>query len=189
MTGPDGQLEVLTFVRHIQPILDRHCVRCHQPGQKGRGDLRAGPPDARYGWTPSYKHLVERTFSYIKYPDYSRTIAGTFGARGGKLTPHFTSAHHEVHLAPAEWRTVVAWLDCLAPFYGWDWDLAAQGRGEKLVPRTDFDPANPLALDRPAAQDMALLARWSRTIRTLQEERGKPTLAPPEHAAATGQAR
>ena len=184
VTGPDGQLEVLTFVRHIQPILDRHCIGCHQPGQKARSDLRAGPPDARSGWTPSYGRLITGAFSYIKYPDYSRTTAGTFGARGGKLTQYFTSAHHEVKLAPAEWRTVVAWLDCLAPFYGWDWDLAAQARGERVIPRIDFDPANPLALDRPAAEDTALLAGWSRAIRNIQEEQGVPRLAATGDAAA-----
>jgi hypothetical protein len=182
--GPDGAFEVLTFARHVQPVLDRRCADCHRKQDPKRAPaLHDRTIDPRSGWSNSYKALVSRTFSYgSPEQDYSRTTAGRFGALAAPLTRHFTAAHHEAKIAPEEWRTVVAWLDCLAPFYGWDWDLEGQQRGENLVPRIDFDPANSLSLDRPAAQDRALLVRWIAEIRELQESlpAGRPA------SAATG---
>jgi hypothetical protein len=175
VTDADGHFEVLTFARHIQPILDRRCAGCHRESDDRRAPaLHDRTVDERSGWSASYRALVGRTFKYggdrrKGDQDYSRTTAGRFGALAAPLTKHFTAEHHDVELAPEEWRTVVAWLDCLAPFYGWDWDREAQQRGERLVPRIDFDPRNPLALDRPAAEGNSLLARWTEEIRKLQE--------------------
>jgi hypothetical protein len=170
VTDAEGNLEVLTFARHIQPILDRRCAGCHQkPEHKRAPALHDRTVDPKTGWTESYRLLVRRTFNYRgKGQDFTRTTPGRFGALASPLTRHFSPAHHDVQLAPAEWRTVVAWLDCLAPFYGWDWDLESQQRGEKLVPRIDFDPSNPLARDRPESEASVLSSRWTAEIRALQ---------------------
>jgi hypothetical protein len=178
VTDAQGNFEVLTFPRHIQPILDRHCVECHQKAAHPRRLPLHDRSVNQHGWSASYTVLAQRTFKYggtrgKQDQDYSRTIPGRFGALAAPLTKHFTPAHHDVKLTPAEWRTVVAWLDCLAPYYGWDWDLELQQQGAKLTPRIDFDPANPLALDRPAVEDNNLLTRWIAEIRALQE--GKNT--------------
>ena len=187
VTDANGGFEVLTFARHIQPILDRRCADCHKKSDNRRAPaLHDRTVDQRRGWSKSYSALVSRMFTYYgdkrkRDQDYSRTIAGRFGALAAPLTKHFTPAHHKVKLPPEEWRVVVAWLDCLAPFYGWDWDLQVQQRGEKLIPRIDFDPSNPLAHDRPAAEGSALLAGWTRQIRALQE--GCPTGGRPQESS------
>ena len=192
VTDANGSFEVLTFARHIQPILDRRCVDCHKKsGNRRAPALQDRTVDQRRGWSKSYSALVSRMFTYYgdkrkRDQDYSRTIAGRFGALAAPLTKHFTPAHHKVKLTSEEWRVVVAWLDCLAPFYGWDWDLQAQQRGEKLIPRIDFDPSNPLALDRPASEGSALLARWTEEIRALQE--GCPTGREPVGSGGSGPA-
>jgi hypothetical protein len=175
VTDKQGNFEILTYARHIQPILDQRCVACHQTSDDRRAvALHDKTVDERSGWTASYRVLVSRMFRYEgdkkkQDQDYSRTTAGRFGALAAPLTTYFTPEHHDVQLESDEWRTVVAWLDCLAPFYGWDWDRESQQRGEKLIPRIDFDPSNPFALERPATEGNALLARWTREIRKLQE--------------------
>jgi hypothetical protein len=171
VTDAQGRLEVLTFPRHIQPILDRRCAACHEE-KKVRTSL-AGE-GGQGGWSPAYRTLSAKVATYAgrkgspTAADPSCTAPGTIGALASPALKYFTAAHHDVKLPPEEWRVVVAWMDCLAPFYGWDWDLESQERGEKLVPGLDFDPENPLALDRPQSEWHDLLTGWRSRIVELQ---------------------
>jgi hypothetical protein len=147
----EGRLEVLTFPRHVQPILARRCAGCHQKEGKGPnlGDTTLVP---RMGWFASYEALRPYAFWHsYKGEDFSRSTAGKIGARGSKLLAHLDPRHHGVQLSAQERRMLTLWLDCLSPFYGWDRDTEAQQRGEAAVPRIDFDPANPLGVERAAA--------------------------------------
>jgi len=56
----------------------------------------------------------------------------------------------EAEPTDGEHRTLTLWLDCLSPFYGWDRDTERQLRGDAVVPRIQFDPNNPLAVEWPA---------------------------------------
>ncbi|HPD14055.1 MAG TPA: hypothetical protein PLE19_03855 [Planctomycetota bacterium] len=134
--GPDGS-KPLSYPILIQPVLDKHCVSCHNKEKPEGKVILTGEPAGHY--TASYNALAPRV-SYAAWghggnceplakPDY-------FGARGSPaLVKTFTEAHHNVKLSPAEWERVVTWMDANALFYGTfdPADQARQLRGERIA--------------------------------------------------------
>lgn len=101
--------EVIDFVRDIQPVLDKHCVRCHNPRDfRGKVDLSAGmgPMFPRSYW-------ALRTLRQIKEGDDrdGNMPPRTFGSGGSDMVGKIDGSHKGVRLAPAELRRLYAWLD------------------------------------------------------------------------------
>ena len=128
----------LSFSRLVQPVLDRHCLRCHD-GSKGKVDLR-GDQFAGNGWSRAFHSLRPYAWARhggngaIKQNRGSRSIAGESGARGSKLYPLLRKGHKNVSLAPDELRRIVLWLDCNSNFYGAYHDAEKQACGALVVP-------------------------------------------------------
>ena len=125
-----GPARGFSFVREVQPVLDRYCVSCHdgegkaQPGLKG-GDMLvdwstqlAGRWDGGGHFTKSYFELQRfvrrpgiegdrRMFTPMDY-HFSTTELGQLLAKG----------HHGVSLDVEGWERLAAWVDFNAPFYG-----------------------------------------------------------------------
>ncbi|HUT36651.1 MAG TPA: hypothetical protein VNE39_24390 [Planctomycetota bacterium] len=134
--GPDGS-KPLSYPILVQPVLDKHCVSCHNKDKPEGKVILTGEPQGHY--TASYNALAQRV-SFAAWgrpggnceplakPDY-------FGARGSPATKTFTEAHYKVKLSPAEWERVVTWMDANALFYGTfdPADQARQLRGERIA--------------------------------------------------------
>ena len=155
--GPEGS-KPLCYPILVQPVLDKHCVSCHNKEKPEGGGLpqapgpKAGPsasgrpaaaviltgePQGHY--TASYNALAPRV-SYAAWGaprGNCEPLAkpGYFGARGSPATKCFTEAHYKVKLSPGEWERVVTWMDANALFYGTfdPADQARQLRGERIA--------------------------------------------------------
>ena len=128
------------YVRLVQPVLDRHCVGCHQ--EKRALDL-SGQPGAAHGWTRSYANLADKYGFYFHVTNGSikqgvhggsRTIAGEFGARAAGLAKYLDEEHYGVELPPADRHRIQLWLDCNSEFYGAYEDTELQARGGLVRP-------------------------------------------------------
>lgn len=128
------------YVRLVQPVLDRHCVGCHQ--EKQALDL-TGVVDPGKPFTRSYNNLAEKYGFYFEVFNGSihtgvhggsRTIAGQFGARAAKLTPYLGPDHYDVTLPEEDLRRINLWLDCNSEFLGAYENVEAQLRGEPVYP-------------------------------------------------------
>ncbi|MBM4000504.1 MAG: hypothetical protein FJ297_13370 [Planctomycetes bacterium] len=132
--GPDGT-RPFGFVRLIQPILDRRCVRCHDGStgpDKARPDLRDGPA---VPFSKSYDGLKP----YLRWPSYDGpTRPGELGADASPLAAILVGPNHGKHveLPDHELRTIYLWLDAQVPFFGTYEDdaLDAQRRGHAISP-------------------------------------------------------
>ncbi len=131
---PEGS-RPFNYVRLVQPVLDRHCVGCHQ--EKKALDL-SGSLD-RNGFTRSYNHLAGRYGFYYHVSNGSladprhggsRSRAGQFGARASALLAYLRESHYGVRLSAEELRRLTLWLDCNSEFLGAyeEPDLQAQGK-------------------------------------------------------------
>lgn len=129
-----------SFVRLVQPVLDRKCVGCHE--QEEAMDLSAAL-EGPYGWTRSYQNLAGPYGFYFHVSNGSintgvhggsRTIAGAFGARASKLLDYLGPAHYDLELTAAERHRITLWLDCNSEFYGAYENTGAQARGEVVTP-------------------------------------------------------
>ena len=132
-----------SYVRLVQPVLDRNCVACHQ--EKKALDL-TGKLAGNNGWTQSYEGLAGKYGFYyhvsngsIKDPVHggSRTEPGQFGARASKLLPYLTEEHYGVKLSPDDFHRMTLWLDSNSEFFGSYENIEAQARGEVVLPTLD----------------------------------------------------
>ena len=144
--GPEGS-RPFSYARLVQPVLERHCVRCHNPGQLDGKVILTGEPQGQY--SASYLALAPLvSFSSWggKAGDFrvsnSEPISqpGFFGARGSRLTDLLRKGHHDVALPAADLDRLITWMDANALFYGTfdPVDQRRQLRGELIAgPKLD----------------------------------------------------
>ncbi|MCE5218272.1 discoidin domain-containing protein [bacterium] len=123
VAGPEGT-RPFSYQRLVQPVLDRHCVTCHQPGGSGQklpltGDF-ASDKDP---FTRSYRSLAQK--KYVPWFDsvnggewIPETTPGQFGARSSGLVRMLLTGHHDVKLPPEDLQRLCLWIDLNVPFYG-----------------------------------------------------------------------
>ncbi|MCX6872695.1 MAG: hypothetical protein NTW21_02650 [Verrucomicrobia bacterium] len=125
--GPDGVMP-FSYPRLVQPILNRHCVSCHNGEKPGRPVLTGDPEDA---FSKSYNALVNR----VSYSAWDRpqnnfeplTEPGRFGAIGSPLAKMLEEGHRKVQLTQEEFVCLYTWMDVNALFYG-TFDVTEQKR-------------------------------------------------------------
>jgi hypothetical protein len=139
--GPDGS-RPFSFPLLVQPLLDRHCVRCHD-GEAGPGKsklaLDAAPAKP---FTRAYQNL-KPFLRWYEWGDASisqiATHPGNIGADASPLTAILEDDTHRPALVwtESERRRLYLWLDANVPFYGTysHADQLAQRQGNAIVPQ------------------------------------------------------
>jgi hypothetical protein len=133
-----GPARGFSFRREIQPILDRHCVRCH-PGPDSAIDLRDTPVVealAKRRWSASYLTLINGRDAALEGNRYlaghPNTNLNWISAQSapGLLPPYSAGAarsrwlgllregHRGAVLDATELETLACWIDLLVPFCG-----------------------------------------------------------------------
>ena len=114
--GPDGTWP-LRYDRLVQPVLDKHCVRCHSP--------KEGNPKAckKLNLTPaaSYRALL----AYGKLHDHVRRHylhgSSQIGAGASLTSPllaHLRKGHQKVGLSVEDRERLITWMDTYAQRQG-----------------------------------------------------------------------
>lgn len=105
--GPEGSWP-LNYQSLVQPVLQQHCVECHQPGTKGaQFDLtpaKSYEAMVNYG-TPSLKTHV------VTFHRQGRSAPGVGAARDNPLVHLLQRGHYEVALGTDDWSRLVTWMD------------------------------------------------------------------------------
>jgi len=109
--------EVFDFPRDIQPILDRHCVRCHRPERyDGRVDLSG---DHTPLFSVSYYTLLQRgLISDGRNERYGNRPPRTIGSSASRLLELFDGRHYDVNADERDRRWVRLWIESSAVFAG-----------------------------------------------------------------------
>jgi hypothetical protein len=130
---PDGS-NPFSFVRLVQPVLNKNCVECHAKNP-GKAPDFSGIKDDK-PWLPSYRSLQPFAFYYDGGGSFteSKTLPGKFGALASKLYGTLSKGHYDVKLSPEELHRITLWLDANSDFYGTYENLEAQARGEIVRP-------------------------------------------------------
>jgi len=115
--------DVFDFPRDIQPILDKHCVTCHNPEKRCGGFSLAG--DHGPDWSHSYLNLTYRK----QFVDGRNLALGSrpprsVGAVASPIMKKLSGAHHDVKATPHEVKMVRYWIE--SPYPG---TYAALGTG------------------------------------------------------------
>jgi len=138
--GPDGS-HPLSYPILVQPVLDRHCVSCHNPGKPEGGVVLTGEPQGHY--TVSYNALAPRVrhAAWGVPGDFRQTNSepittpGHFGASSSPLMKLLRDGHQDVHLSGDDLERFTTWMDANVLFYGTfdPADQARQKRGERIA--------------------------------------------------------
>jgi formylglycine-generating enzyme required for sulfatase activity len=124
-----GPARGFSFVREVQPVLDRYCINCHD-GEHAPPDLRGGNMLA--GWTTEMAgrcgHGGKFSASYAELHRYLRRpgIEGDrrmfspldYHFRQTELGQMLRKGHYAVQLDAESFERLAAWHDFNAPFYG-----------------------------------------------------------------------
>lgn len=117
--------DVPDYPRDIQPILDRHCVACHDWDRRDGGVVLSGD----HG--PMFSHSYYTLTAWRQIADGRNEARGnyaprTLGSGGSPLLQKLAPEHHDVQLTAREQQLVRLWLDLGAPYPG---TYAALGTG------------------------------------------------------------
>ena len=144
-----GPARGFDFEREVQPVLDKHCVSCHN-GKQPIADLRAerfhpdyrGHALARLGaqrlhpqlerhfggkqvkYTPAYESLLPYVRRVGIEDDVHILEPGEYHADTSELVQMLTKGHHGVKLDTESWDRIVTWIDLNAPCHGTWSDVA-----------------------------------------------------------------
>ena len=156
---PTGRLfDVADFPRDVQPVLDRACVKCHNPDVRNAGLDLCGDRGPMYsmgylGLLLWGQVLDGRNLAESDWPPYAR------GSGGSPLMRKIDGTHHGVKVSARDRRMIMQWLDASAPYAG---TYAALGCGfvggsKSLRP---YNPTGGRAVNWPA-QDVVRKRCWT----------------------------
>jgi hypothetical protein len=151
-----GVPDVLDFPRDIQPILDRHCVACHDYRKTDKGGPRSGGVILTGDRGPMFSHsyitlTVRRQFIDGRNQPASDYAPRTLGSAASPLMNKIgangvgsvlAASHHGVKVSAVEAATVRLWIDSGAAYPG---TYASLGSGtiggyyENKMVNADFD--------------------------------------------------
>ena len=110
----------MEYTALVQPVLDRHCIRCHD-GQQAEGksfDLAAGRSRPFMGVALPVSYFNLRRFVRHAPMHSYHLLPGTFGSRVSPVVERLAKGHNRVKLSAGDWRVLCAWIDCNAPCLG-----------------------------------------------------------------------
>jgi len=139
----EGPPQGFSFPREIQPILDRHCLRCHH-GDKDRPETKDHKPSFSLKWPASYFALADRKVcnwinAQSKPPMLPPYYTGAAQSKlikileGGKHTIFSPAGfgktertattvegprHYNTKLSAAEMERLIVWIDVGVPCFG-----------------------------------------------------------------------
>jgi len=123
-----------SFAKEIQPILDKHCVCCHdvREGAAASGkdhafsllDTRTPDPQSKRMWSDAYLALTKngtpnRIVNWLNVQSVPPMLPPYYrGAAKSELPRLIEKGHYEVKLSREETEKIACWIDLLVPFCG-----------------------------------------------------------------------
>jgi hypothetical protein len=123
--GEESGERTISYAVDVQPVWDKHCVKCHG-GEKTEGALDlSGKLTGRFNI--SYQNIMKRRL--IAYIGEGRPKAGnahylppySVGAHASKLSKYIRKSHHNVSLSMEEQIRVTTWMDSNGQYHGSYW--------------------------------------------------------------------
>ena len=112
-----GPARFFSYAKEVQPVFDKHCVRCHDYGTDAGAKLNlAGDRDLVFNtsynelWRKKYIRAIGAGPAQIQQP-YA------WGSHASKLGENFLSKLHKGEVDPEEFDRIVTWIDLNAPYY------------------------------------------------------------------------
>ena len=118
----EGAPEIIDMTRHVQPVLDRRCVRCHNAKTRKGGVVLTGHRGCDFSL--SYANLIARNQIADGHNGTGNKPPRGIGSSASPLMwkvdpgPFGLKPHHDAALTPAERKLVRLWIDSAAVYAG-----------------------------------------------------------------------
>jgi hypothetical protein len=121
----EGIPDVIDYPRDVQPILDRHCIRCHDYDKRKGGVILAG--DRGPMFSHSYITLtLKRQFADGRNLAKSNYPPRALGTSSSPLMKKISGGHNDVKVSKQEENIIRYWIESAACYPG---TYAALGHG------------------------------------------------------------
>ena len=170
LTGWYGKPRLFSFQDEVQPVFDKHCVKCHDFGKPaGKKLILAG--DRAVAFSASYTDLW--SLRYISCVGAGPSLiqeARSWGSHASKLIKVLRAGrpqHKDLKLSKEDFDRIITWIDINAPYYphyecaypdnacgrapidGNQFKRLQQLTGGKFVTRHGKGPRAQVSFDRP----------------------------------------
>lgn len=142
-----GLPDVIDFTRHIQPILDQHCVSCHSYDKPDGGIILSGDHGPLY--SHSYWMLIASNQVADGRNGYGNRPPRSIGSSASRLMKKIDGSHYDVKLTAKQWRLVWMWIESGATYAG---TYASLGCGMVGVPM--FENLKEPSVPKPRAMEI-----------------------------------
>ena len=117
LDGWRGAPRDFSFAAEVQPILDRHCVRCHDYSEKAGEKLNlCGDRDLVF--STAYEELWAKKMVTCAGGGPAAVLpAKSWGSHASRLIEVLRKGHEDVKLSAEEMDVLVTWVDLNAPYY------------------------------------------------------------------------
>ena len=117
MNGWYGRPRIFSFQKEVQPVFDKHCLKCHDFGKKGAKKLvLAG--DRTICFNASYIDLwSKRYIRAIGAGPAAIQQAYSWGSHPSKIVQVLRKGHNKVKLSTEDLDRIVTWIDINATYY------------------------------------------------------------------------
>jgi hypothetical protein len=127
-----GPARGFSFPKEIQPILDKHCIKCHDGGLKDDGKKKPFSllakenidKEAKRKWSDSYLALTQNgkpneIVNWLNVQSVPPMLKPyPVGACKSKLISMLENNHNQVILSTEELEKIACWIDLLVPYCG-----------------------------------------------------------------------
>ena len=112
-----GKPRMFNYLAEVQPVFDKHCVRCHDFGKEGaKKVVLAG--DKSLFFNASYTQLWRKRYvGAIGGGPAHTQPARSWGSHASKLVALLRKGHQDVELGAADLDRISTWIDINAPYY------------------------------------------------------------------------
>jgi hypothetical protein len=106
-----------SYINEVQPVLDKHCVKCHDFGKTGAAKVvLAG--DRTASFNISYMELWGKGYlGTIGAGPAGHLPAYSWGSHGSRLIMHLRKGHEDVKLDAEGLDRLITWVDLNGPYY------------------------------------------------------------------------
>ena len=113
-----GPARGFSFDREVQPVLDRHCVGCHNDKPYNGRQLSDLRRDNVREFSRSYKELQKHVRRPGPESDYHMFPPAEYHADTSPLIQMLDKGHHGVKLDQEAYERLYTWIDLNVPYYG-----------------------------------------------------------------------
>ena len=106
-----------SFMEHVQPILDKHCVSCHDFDKNNRSKLVLAK-DMNPFFNAAYINMyVKKVVSLVGGGPADIQQAYSWGSHASRLSEIIENGHENVKLSQKEKEILYTWMDLNGPYY------------------------------------------------------------------------